>query len=190
MAKQETIKCVKRYHNNLHKMMQLSYCEIYLLHYLTEIADLTDSTVFTNKGARGKFIEFVNKVSKGTLTYSDNSVKQALQTLKRLEFLIPTDETSMMWVNPKYFFNRKHYERKGMIDKINKKLEQRQMEIIKLNEEITVINKKEFYDKQMEEAGETEWNDKVKTIPDNVIGEDADNYYVEEPTLEANSSQL
>jgi len=120
----DTVKSAKRYFNNLYKIIQLNYSEIYLLLYLSEVAD-DEALVYTNKAARRKFIEFIERVSKGEITYSDNTVKKSLQTLKQQEFLIPTDELSAMYLNPKYFFNGRNEKRINMIRFIDRMIEER-----------------------------------------------------------------
>lgn len=121
MSKEPTIQYAKRYFNNMGKMMELNYMEIYLLMYLTEVSD-EECLVYTGKVARQKFIEFVFRVSKEKIVYKDNSVRNALQSLKLQQFIVSTGSNGSAWLNPKYFCNQNQVKRNNMIKFINKEL--------------------------------------------------------------------
>lgn len=115
-----TLANTKRYDTGFDKLMQLNYCEIYLLTWLGEQMD-KDCMVDTSSRGRQSFINFILRISqqldKETI-YKDNTIKSALQTLKKLEFLIQPPEPAKRgwcWMNPVYFFREKDEHRIGVI---------------------------------------------------------------------------
>lgn len=119
----------KRYHNCLDKKVLLNYCEHYLLDWLAERA-VEDCMVDTSKKARIQFIGFMDKITSNfeehkRLRYADSTVKNALQTLKKVEFLIqpPGEVRGWCWINPVYFFRGSEEEQKRAVKRIKKHIE-------------------------------------------------------------------
>lgn len=115
-----TLTGTKRYDTGFDRLMQLNYCEIYLLTWLGEQMD-SECMVDTSTRGRQAFINFILRVSqqldKETI-YKDNTIKSALQTLKRLEFLIQPPEPAKRgwcWMNPIYYFRDRPEYRVGKI---------------------------------------------------------------------------
>ncbi len=126
MGEQITIKSVKRYTNCMSRLIRLNYVERYLLDWLTEQMD-KEAVVLVGKIQREEFIKFMNKISGGEeeFNYSDGTIKNAIQALKKYDFLVPTGEYTKMWINPKYYYIDINPKRKYLIPYINRKIDER-----------------------------------------------------------------
>lgn len=92
----------KRYYNCLYLLCKLSPCARTLMDYYSEDMN-DDNMVDTHKGARDGFNEFMLKITKGKVGYSDIAIKKAISELK-VKNLIAQISIGRAKVNPLYFF--------------------------------------------------------------------------------------
>lgn len=119
-----TTASTKRYHNCFSKLLQLTYCDRYLLDYLAEIAD-DDNRVFLSKPHREDFIIFIKKMSKGDIFYSDNTVRNSVMKLKELELILPIPkQEARYWINPLHFCKWRHTKRNNLVEYVGRQLEE------------------------------------------------------------------
>ncbi len=99
----------KRFSNNLYLLVELRPSARTLLDFMTE--NMTgENVVYTNSTARDEFISFISFVTKGSVNYSDNTVKKSLVQLTKLGLLIQMKRGSMM-INPEYFYKGNEEDR-------------------------------------------------------------------------------
>jgi type III secretory pathway lipoprotein EscJ len=88
----------KRYHNCLFLLVGLRGCSRDLMDFLTEQMD-NDNLVRSDSIIRKKFMDFVNGITKGEVTYSEPSVKRAFRVLEE-KGLIRSQTRGVFRVNP------------------------------------------------------------------------------------------
>ena len=103
----------KRYYNCLYLLCRLSPCARNLVDYMSEVMD-KDNMVNTSAPDRKMFIEFMAKITRDAVTYSDSAIKKALQELKAKNLIIPK-YVGRALVNPLYFFSESDAKRMNMI---------------------------------------------------------------------------
>jgi hypothetical protein len=103
----------KRYYNCLYLLCKLSPCARNLMDYLSEVMD-ADNMISTTENDRSRFRVFIDKVTNGTVTYSDSAIKKAQQELKAKNLIISSG-VSRAKVNPLYFFTGSDAKRLSMI---------------------------------------------------------------------------
>lgn len=99
---------VRRYHNCLYLLLQLTKGERALMDFLTEEMD-SDNIVYNNELVRTKFTELYNKVNPEN-KFKQDSVRLWFQRLSNKNLIIPKVK-GMYQVNPMYFFKGKDEER-------------------------------------------------------------------------------
>lgn len=117
------LRSTKRYHNCLHKIIQLTPCALYLLLYLAEKTD-DECVVDVTERMRDNYIAFIKQMTNGEIEYKDVTVKKSLQELKKLLFLVPTEHRGHLYVNPKYFYNGRNAKRLNMIKFVYRKMDE------------------------------------------------------------------
>lgn len=105
--------CTKKYHNCLYILMSMDGCPRNLIEYLAEKMD-ENNIVYNTKEARQEFINFIEYISKGQMTYSDNTVKKAIMQLSNKGLLINKGK-SRHQVNPEYLFKGEEQKRITLI---------------------------------------------------------------------------
>lgn len=93
----------KRYYNCLYLLCRLSPCARTYMDYLSEVMD-GDNMISTTSSDRQRFIEFISKITKGAVGYSDIAVKKAVRELTDKRLILKRS-LSRYKVNPLYFFN-------------------------------------------------------------------------------------
>lgn len=120
-----TLRHAKRFFNHYHIILKLSYQERYLLDYLVEHAD-EDGSIKTGQDTIQGFINFILRISHFSgeeILYKASSVKHSVHRLKELNLLISNpDKFGFSWVNPLYNFRGNQEKRRNMINYINSKL--------------------------------------------------------------------
>jgi hypothetical protein len=103
----------KRYHNCLFLLVGLRGCSRDLMDFLTEQMD-NDNLVRSDSIIRKKFMDFVNGITKGEVTYSEPSVKRAFRVLEE-KGLIRSQTRGVFRVNPEYFIKNDDTKRLDLI---------------------------------------------------------------------------
>lgn len=81
--------------------------------YLTEIMD-ENNEIRTDQKIRNDFVEYIEKESKGQVTYGDDIIKKAFTKLKSRGLLFQK-ERGLMIVNPELFIKNNDQNRLSMI---------------------------------------------------------------------------
>lgn len=103
----------RQYHNCLYLLMSIDGCPRNLIDYLSEKMD-SNNIVYNTIETRKGFIEFVEHISKGAMTYSDHTVKKAFLQLCHKNLLLSKGK-SRYQVNPEYLFKGEESKRIELI---------------------------------------------------------------------------
>ena len=111
--KQIMMNFTKRYHNCLYQLAGLSSSARDLLDYLTERMD-DNNIVYSSAITRKNFLEFIEGITDGKITYSDSTVKKAFASLVEKKILFPKGRGAFQ-VNPEYFWKQNEEKRMDQI---------------------------------------------------------------------------
>lgn len=102
---------VKYYMTSIYALAQLNRCCRFLMDYIAIKMD-DENRIATGVLFRQQFLEFIDQVTKGKVTYTEGSIRNALATLRQKKFLLKEqDKGGYFIVNPEFFFRASERER-------------------------------------------------------------------------------
>ena len=118
---------VRRYKNCVYLLCQLSACARTLMDYISE--NMSDDNHFRHDNImRDAFIEFINSITNGKISYGHDAVKKAVLSLKQKNLIIP-QARGVFLVNPEYFMKNDDSKRIDMIRMVMEFSEKSDMDI-------------------------------------------------------------